>query len=168
MALQRKRRIALVGTGHRGAGTWGRELIANCGEWIELVGLSDTNALRLDRARRAIGTDAPVFSDLHLMLSETRPDTLIVCTRDDVHAELIVAALEAGVDVVTEKPMTTTAEMCRRILEAERRTGRRGPREELLAREAHLAAGGVGTAMLLREVVLVHVVPSFRVNSRFT
>ena len=54
-----------------------------------------------------------------------RPQTLIVCTRDDTHADLIVAALEAGVDVVTEKPMATTAEMCRRILDAERRTGRR-------------------------------------------
>ena len=59
------------------------------------------------------------------MLAATRPQTLIVCTRDDTHADLIVAALEAGVDVVTEKPMATTAEMCRRILDAERRTGRR-------------------------------------------
>jgi predicted dehydrogenase len=125
MVMQRKRRVALVGTGHRGAGTWGRELLANCGEWVELVGLSDRNSLRLARARAAIGTDAPAFTDPHLMLSETRPDTLIVSTRDDVHAELIVSALEAGVDVITEKPMTTTAEMCRRILDAEHRTGRR-------------------------------------------
>ena len=34
-------------------------------------------------------------------------------------------ALEAGIDVVTEKPMATTAEDCRRILDAEARTGRR-------------------------------------------
>jgi predicted dehydrogenase len=121
----RKRRVALVGTGHRGAGTWGRELLANCGQWVELVGLSDRNSMRLERARAAIGTAAPVFADPHAMLSATKPDMLIVCTRDDTHAEMIVAALEAGVDVLTEKPMTTTAEMCRRILEAERRTGRR-------------------------------------------
>ena len=42
-AAWRKRRVALVGTGHRGAGTWGRELLANCGEWVELVGLCDSN-----------------------------------------------------------------------------------------------------------------------------
>jgi predicted dehydrogenase len=59
------------------------------------------------------------------MLVATRPETLIVCTRDDTHAEIIVTALEAGVDVITEKPMATTAEMCRRILDAERSTGRR-------------------------------------------
>jgi predicted dehydrogenase len=123
--MERKRRIALVGTGHRGLGTWGRELLANCGEWVELVGLADSNSLRLSRARAALGTEAPAFTDPHRMLSETNPDTLIVCSRDDTHGELIIRALEAGVDVITEKPMTTTAEMCRRILDAERRTGRR-------------------------------------------
>jgi predicted dehydrogenase len=121
----RKRRVALAGTGHRGAGTWGKELIANCGEWVELVGLCDSNSMRLERAREAIGTKAPGFSDLQAMLAATRPDTLVVATRDDTHDDFIVAALEAGVDVVTEKPMATTAEACRRILDAERRTGRR-------------------------------------------
>jgi predicted dehydrogenase len=120
-----QRRVALVGTGHRGAGTWGRELLANCRQWVELVGLADTNSLRLERARTAIGTNAPTFTDAAEMLETTRPDTLIVTTRDDTHCDLIVAALEAGVDVLTEKPMATTAEMCRRILDAERRTGRR-------------------------------------------
>jgi predicted dehydrogenase len=117
--------VALIGTGHRGTGTWGKELLANCGEWLELVGLADTNPLRLERARAAIGIEAPTFTRLDDMLAATHPDTLIVCTRDDTHADIIVAALEAGVDVVTEKPMTTTAENVRRILDAERRTGRR-------------------------------------------
>ena len=50
---------------------------------------------------------------------------MIVCSRDVQHDAHIIAALEAGCDVVTEKPMTTTAERCRRILEGEARTGRR-------------------------------------------
>ena len=125
MPLGRKRRVALVGTGHRGAGTWGKELLANCGEWVELVGLCDRNSMRLERARAAIGVDAPVFADCAEMLAATRPDTLVVTSRDDTHADLIVAALEAGVDVISEKPMATTAAACRRILDAERRTGRR-------------------------------------------
>ncbi|WP_311027936.1 Gfo/Idh/MocA family protein [Mesorhizobium koreense] len=125
MAAVTKRRVALVGTGFRGAGTWGKELLATCGEWVELVGLSDSNPMRLERARAAIGVHVPAFADCSAMLTETRPDTLIVCTPDDTHARMIVTALEAGVDVLTEKPMTTTAEMCRTILAAERRTGRR-------------------------------------------
>src|ERR1700754_5164728 len=120
-----KTRVALVGTGHRGAGTWGRELLAQVGDVVEMVGLCDQNQLRLERARTAIGPPAPMFPDLGAMLRETRPDRLMVCTRDSAHDDHIVQALEAGVDVMTEKPMTTTAEKCRRILDAEARTGRR-------------------------------------------
>ncbi len=125
MAEEGRRRVALVGTGHRGAGTWGRELLVNCRPFVELVGLADQNSLRLERARAAIGTNAPTFADPAVMLAVTRPDTLIVTTRDDTHADLIVAALEAGIDVLTEKPMATTAAACRKILAAEKRTGRR-------------------------------------------
>ncbi|MBV9221137.1 MAG: Gfo/Idh/MocA family oxidoreductase, partial [Methylobacteriaceae bacterium] len=48
------------------------------------------------------------------MLAAVRPDTLIVCTRDSAHDDHIVEALEAGIDVLTEKPMATTAQKCRR------------------------------------------------------
>ena len=120
-----KRRVALAGTGHRGAGTWGRQLLRDHGTRVALVGLHDVNALRLARARAAIGTGAPVFTELAEMLRVTKPDTLIVCTRDDTHAGAIVAGLESGADVISEKPMATTAAMCRQILAAERQTGRR-------------------------------------------
>ena len=126
MSLERpRRRVALAGTGHRGSGTWGRQLFRDLNDRLELVGLADINSLRLAQAQRYIGTNAPAFTDVREMLAVTKPDTLIVTTRDDTHAEMIVAALESGADVITEKPMATTAEMCRRILEAERRTGRK-------------------------------------------
>jgi predicted dehydrogenase len=125
MTKSAKRRVAVIGTGHRGAGTWGKELLATCGDWVELVALCDSNKLRLSRARDAIGAQSATFTDLDVLLREARPETLIVCTRDHLHDEHIVKALEAGVDVITEKPMATTAAKVRRILDAERRTGRR-------------------------------------------
>ena len=118
-------RVALAGTGHRGTGTWGKQLIVNCGQWVELVGLCDSNSMRLERARATIDADVPAFVDASEMLAATQPDTVIVATRDDTHADIIVAALEVGVDVVAEKPMATTTEGCRRILDSERRSGRR-------------------------------------------
>jgi len=120
-----KRHVAIAGTGHRGAGTWGRELLKTCGDDVEIVGLFDTNPMRLDVAHRAIGVAAECATDLAKLLATARPDTLIVCTRDDTHVDHIVQALDAGIDVVTEKPMATTAAMCRRILDAEKRSGRR-------------------------------------------
>ena len=121
-----KRRLAIVGTGHRGAGTWGRDVPETCGEHVALVGLSDLNPARLAVVADLLGVQgAGVGTDLDVVLAASRPHTLVVCTRDDTHADIIVRALEAGIDVVTEKPMATTAADCRRILAAEARTGRR-------------------------------------------
>ena len=120
-----KRRVAVVGTGHRGAGTWAGEAIANCAEHVALVGLCDTNRARLKAAAGRLATDAVCSADLDDMLDKANPHTLVVCTRDDTHADIIVKALERGIDVVTEKPMATTAEDCRRIIDAEKRTGRK-------------------------------------------
>ena len=121
-----KRRVAIVGTGHRGAGTWGRDVPATCAEHVALVGLSDLNPARLAVVASRLGAEgAAVSTDLDAMLAAAKPHTLVVCTRDDTHADIIVDALERGIDVVTEKPMATTAEDVRRILDAERRTGRR-------------------------------------------
>jgi len=58
------------------------------------------------------------------MLEREKVDTVVVSTIDRTHDEYIVAALHAGCDVVTEKPMTTDADRCRRILDAQAETGR--------------------------------------------
>jgi predicted dehydrogenase len=120
-----KRRIAIVGTGHRGTGTWGQEVLATQGDMVELVGLSDINAARLAAAAAKLPPGAVTDTDIGKMLDRARPHTLVVCTRDDTHAAIIVEALERGLDVVTEKPMATTAEDVEAILAAEERTGRR-------------------------------------------
>jgi predicted dehydrogenase len=124
--LTNKRRVAIVGTGHRGAGTWGRDVPTTCAEHVALVGLSDLNPARLAVVAEKLGEGGvAVSTDLDDMLARAKPHTLVVCTRDDTHADIIVDALERGIDVVTEKPMATTAADVRRILDAERRTGRR-------------------------------------------
>jgi predicted dehydrogenase len=121
-----KRRMAIVGTGHRGAGTWGEDVPEVCGDHVQLAGLSDANPARLAVVAGRLGLSGDAVStDLNAMLAASRPHTLLVATRDDTHADIIVHALEQGIDVITEKPMATTAEDCRRILDAEARTGRR-------------------------------------------
>ncbi|MCX5496489.1 Gfo/Idh/MocA family oxidoreductase [Kaistia dalseonensis] len=121
----KKIRYALVGTGNRGTTMWGRDLLAGWGDVVELVGICDLNPMRAERARTMMGSNAPLYVDLDLLLAETRPALVIVCTRDSNHDEIIVKAMEAGADVISEKPMTTTAEKIARIRDAEKRTGRR-------------------------------------------
>ncbi|WEX75534.1 Gfo/Idh/MocA family oxidoreductase [Sinorhizobium numidicum] len=123
--MDNKRRFALVGTGNRGTTMWGRDLLAGWRGYVDLVAIADTNSLRAERARTMIASNAPIYGDVDTMLAEAQPDLVIVCTPDDTHDDIVVRALESGADVITEKPMTTTVEKIRRILDAETRTGRR-------------------------------------------
>lgn len=124
-----RRRYAIVGAGAR------RESYQDAIEqshraWAQLVAICDRNAGRVAVARRRSAADgAPVppgyaAADFARMLEECRPDAVIVTTVDASHHEYILAALAAGCEVVTEKPMTTTAAGCAAILAAQARTGR--------------------------------------------
>lgn len=117
-AAGRQRRVALVGTGIRGTGFWGKHLNDNYGDVIDYVGLCDINPGRLDYALQHMGVDCPVFTDFDAMLAQARPDLVIVTTVDSTHDEFIVKGLRAGLDVVTEKPMTTDETKCQAILDA--------------------------------------------------
>jgi predicted dehydrogenase len=120
-----KRRIALVGTGGRGSSLWGKDLLTNYGDLLEMVGLCDINPIRLETAKGLMGAACPTFTDFDRMLRETRPEVVIVTTVDCFHAKYICRALEAGCDVISEKPMCTDEKMVQEIIDAERRTGRK-------------------------------------------
>ncbi len=120
-----KRRFALIGTGNRGTTMWGKELLAGWREHVDLTAIVEKNSLRGERARTMIGSNAPLYENIDSMLTEQKPDLVIVCTPDHTHDDIVVRALESGIDVITEKPMTTSVEKIRRILDAEKRTGRR-------------------------------------------
>ena len=124
-----RKRYALVGVGSRGYTMFARPLVQEYGDVAELVALCDLNSRRMalanERLAEAQGIPAiPVYTDFGAMLAAARPDTVIVCTVDATHHHHILGALAAGCDVISEKPMTTTAANVRAILEAERQSGR--------------------------------------------
>jgi predicted dehydrogenase len=123
-AAAARRRYAIVGTGIRGSTMWGRGLVSRYADVLEFVGLCDVNPLRAEVARKAIGVSCPTFTRLDEMLEKAKPDLLCVTTVDSTHSDCIVKALEAGVDVLTEKPMVTDEAQCQAVLDAEKRTGR--------------------------------------------
>ncbi|MFW5656884.1 MAG: Gfo/Idh/MocA family oxidoreductase [Bacteroidota bacterium] len=120
-----KKRIALVGTGIRGITFWGKNLVDEYGDLIEFVGLCDINPGRVEFGKKFIGVNCPVFVDFNKMMQTVKPDMLIVCTVDATHHEFIIKGLEMGVDVITEKPLTTDEYKCQRILDAERKSGKK-------------------------------------------
>ena len=124
-AQTNKRRYAIVGTGSRGLGMWGRALQQKWGDAIEFVGLCDINPKRVALAQQALGVSCPVFTDFDRMVSETRPELLTVTTVDAFHSEYIVKALDRGLDVITEKPMVIDEAQCKAVLDAEKRNNRK-------------------------------------------
>jgi predicted dehydrogenase len=120
-----KKRIAMVGTGHRGTGFWGKTVVDNYSDVIEFVGLCDQNPGRLAFAKSRIGVSCPTFTDFAAMMKSVKPEVVIVTTMDSNHDEFIIKAMEMGADVITEKPMTTDERKCSAILNAEKRTGRK-------------------------------------------
>jgi predicted dehydrogenase len=127
-----KIKLAMVGTGSRGTSMWGRDLLRRYPERLEFVGLCDINPGRVNAGRDIIGTTCPTYSDskqplvaFEKMLKETKPDMLIVTTVDATHHDYIIRGLELGLDVLTEKPMTTDEKKVQAILDAEKRTGKR-------------------------------------------
>lgn len=120
-----KKKIAMVGTGHRGTSMWGIDVIKDYGDEIEFVGLCDKNPGRVKTAQKMMNLSCTTYTNLDQMLKETKPEVLIVTTMDSTHHEQIVKGLEAGADIITEKPMTTDEEKCQLIIDAEKRTGKK-------------------------------------------
>ena len=110
-----RKRYAVVGVGSR-ARMFTNAMTGKFRDTSDVVGICDRNAGRLARAVKLItetGASQPrgyAASDFDRMIRETRPQFVIVTTTDASHDDYIVRALDAGCDVITEKPMTTTAE----------------------------------------------------------
>lgn len=85
-------------------------------EQVELVAFVDPVIERAQEFAKQHGAQA--FSDYKVMLAEIKPDAVSVCTPNYLHAEMTIAAAEAGVHVLVEKPMATTDEEAAKMVEA--------------------------------------------------
>ncbi|HVK35958.1 MAG TPA: Gfo/Idh/MocA family oxidoreductase [Microlunatus sp.] len=118
--VDQRRRYAIVGTGSR-ARMYVGALTDTHADVGELVALCDPNPLRMDYYRDGYGlAEVPTYApeDLARLFDETRPDALIVTSPDATHDIYVTAALERGLDVITEKPMTIDDTRLRRIVDA--------------------------------------------------
>lgn len=120
-----KKRLALVGVGDRGTSFWGKRIVDNYSDITEFVGLCDINPGRLELAKKNMGVNCPVFTNFDEMIAKTKPDLVIVTTVDSNHHHFIIRSLESGIDVLTEKPLTTDEVKAQAIIDAEKRTGKK-------------------------------------------
>jgi predicted dehydrogenase len=120
-----RRRYAIVGTGDRGSNMWGKPVARDYPDLVEFVGLCDINRKRVEVSKEIIGANCPTFTNFDEMCAKAKPDLLMVTTVDGFHSEYIVKALDRGIDVMTEKPMTIDAAQCQAVLDAEKRNKRK-------------------------------------------
>ena len=90
---------------------------------VQLVGAMDVDEARV-RAFALRQNIAAFFTDYVAMLRDTRPDLVIIATPPATHAEMCIAAMEAGAWVWCEKPLCGSLADFDAITAAEQRTGR--------------------------------------------
>src|SRR4051812_41389802 len=86
-----------------------------------LVAVCDAS---LDRAEQfATRYGGQPFRDVSRMVRESGAEAVFICTPHPLHAEAAVAAAEAGLHVMVEKPMAACLSDCDRMLEAAKKSG---------------------------------------------
>jgi len=115
---------ALIGSGGRGPGTFG------ClGPNVECLACCDADLHRAeskvkDWAAKRGWKRCQAYQDFRLVLERKDIDVVAVATHPGWHALISIAAMEAGKDVVCEKPMTRFISEGRAVADAEKRFGR--------------------------------------------
>lgn len=93
-------------------------------ERCRIIALCDIYPEKAQARIDEFSLDARAYADYKEMLAKEKPDLVSICLPPYVHAEIAVAAMEAGANVVCEKPMAASLAECDRMIEAEKRTGK--------------------------------------------
>lgn len=112
--------VAVLGYGFMGTthiAAW--RMVDGC----DIVGLWGRNRSRLDDIASRHGV-RPV-PDLDELLKDDRVDVVDICTPTHTHCQLAVKALEAGKDVLVEKPIALSLSEADEMIRASNRAGRK-------------------------------------------
>lgn len=115
------KKYVLVGASTRGYHMFIEPMVKEYSDCARFTGVFDTNPGRSEYIASRC-PDAKVYTDFDLMISEQKPNVVIVATVDAFHSDYIIRAMELGCDVIAEKPMTIDATRCKAILDAEKKT----------------------------------------------
>lgn len=89
---------------------------------VEIVACADINLQRAQDFATEHGI-ARAYDDYNKMLESEQLDGVSVCTPNYAHAEPTIAALNAGVHVLCEKPIAINSHDARRMVDVARETG---------------------------------------------
>lgn len=90
----------------------------------EVVAVCDTDKNRASLVAEKIGLRRG-YSHIQDLLENEDVDAIVVCTSTDAHREITIAALQAGKDVLVEKPIARTFDEALEMAEVARSTNRK-------------------------------------------
>ena len=113
-----KKRVAVVGYG--GMGGWHTRHLLNS-DVAELAGIWD-----IKEARRALAVEnnIHVYSSLEDLLSDESVEIVTIATPNELHRPLAIQIMEAGKNVICEKPVSLNSEELADMIAASKRTGK--------------------------------------------
>src|SRR5215467_14054131 len=117
-ALQSER---TVGTASIGVGNRGSFLLQGVLQQpnAKVLALCDIKPDRLDKAATAAARDNPAtYADWRRIIDRKDVDAVFIATPPHLHSEMAIAAIKAGKHVYCEKPIGTTPEQVRALLDA--------------------------------------------------
>lgn len=117
----RKLRIGIIGTG----GIAGSHIASYKNQPdVEVVAGADLIPGKAEKFFKDNEVEAKAFTDYKEMIDTMNLDAVSVCTYNRTHAECTIYALEHGLPVLLEKPMTVTLDEAIAIREAEKKSGK--------------------------------------------
>lgn len=126
-----KTRFIIAGTGVRGLGCFAKGLLGFPGKGLpefkersEITALVDTNTTRGRVCAKEIGLpDLPICSTITEAQKKEPAEWAIITTPDYTHVNVVCEALNAGLNVVVDKPLATCVRDCDTILKTMKKTG---------------------------------------------
>ncbi|MDK6486594.1 Gfo/Idh/MocA family oxidoreductase, partial [Streptococcus agalactiae] len=89
----------------------------------KVVAAADLNLQAAEEVAAQVGGKA--YGSGAELIAAPDVDAVLIATFGKVHAPDVIAAVEAGKYVLCEKPLATTAEDCKKIMQAEEKAGKK-------------------------------------------
>ncbi|MFN3982071.1 MAG: Gfo/Idh/MocA family protein, partial [Caldilinea sp.] len=123
--MSRPIELVVIGAGSRGGRAYASYALRHPDE-VRIVGVAEPDPIRREQLAEAHDIDdSHCFTTWEdLVAAGQLADGAIVATQDQMHVAPAIAAMEAGYDVLLEKPMAHTLEGCVQLVQASERTGR--------------------------------------------
>lgn len=119
--MSKKVRIGIIGCGNIGGVHI--DSYKRISDKVELVATCDINKERAQLRQEQYGF-ARSYTDYEEMLAKEELDAVSVGTWNNAHATASIAALEAGVNVLCEKPMAMNKQEAEAMIAAEKKSGK--------------------------------------------